>query len=113
NTRKRIATMPRSGSERATRYESRKSELPTSVPSSALEVGTSHSMTDIGEPLARTSSVRSSLFAALLQRNHELQPGPGIVDRTDLDVHQPKRQCGIADDIFSDIGTNAGGLFRP
>ena len=43
----------------------------------------------------------------------ELQPRPGLVDRRDLDVHEPERQRDLAHDVLRDVGRHLRGALRP
>src|SRR5579871_1575801 len=56
---------------------------------------------------------RQVLLLALLFRDHELQSGPGLVDRADLDVDETERQRRVAHGDVAEIGGNAGRLFWP
>jgi hypothetical protein len=51
--------------------------------------------------------------AAVAQPHDEPQPGPGLVDRADLVVHEPGGQSDLAHDVLGDVGGHAGGPFRP
>src|ERR1700760_3431052 len=65
----------------------------------------------MGTALFRPLSGLAAL--ALLLRDHELQPRPGLVDGADLDVDEAERQCEVADDDVAEIGSDAGGFLRP
>src|SRR5687767_6015287 len=45
--------------------------------------------------------------------HHELQPGPYLVDRAHLYVHQAQRQRHVADSVLAQIGRHTRRLLRP
>src|SRR5688572_28964899 len=43
----------------------------------------------------------------------ELQPGPHVIDGTDLDVDEAERQSHLSNDVLRDVGRHVRGLLRP
>src|SRR5208283_361544 len=43
----------------------------------------------------------------------ETEPGPGLVDRHDLEVDKSVRKAGSAHGALGDVGTDTRGPFRP
>src|SRR5688572_4573617 len=51
----------------------------------------------------RATKTERCFKSAPLLANHQLETGPDVVDRAHLHIHQPHRQCNVANDVFGDV----------
>src|SRR5687767_4868985 len=82
----------------------------TSVSRTRLRVGSR-------SPCSTKSSRKRALFLlrrrSILFADHQPQPGPRLVDRTNLVVHEPRRQRDTSNGVLDNVGWDTRRLFRP
>src|SRR5262245_1625523 len=62
---------------------------------------------------ACTTGAISAIALSVLLPDHELETGPGLIDRAHLDIDQPERQRQLADGVLGDVGGDFRRLLRP
>src|SRR5262245_3606961 len=56
---------------------------------------------------------RRGLLFAVFETDDQAQARPRVVDGADLVVHEARGQRDVSDDVFGEVGLDAGGLLGP